>query len=66
MGYTREEFCSPDFDFMILIDSESRDLMKANYKMHMQGEEVAPVEYAALTKDNSKDRRNLLDKAYLL
>lgn len=54
MGYRYEEFYSPYFDFLKLISKESQDLIKANLKKHMRGEEVAPVEYSLITKDGKK------------
>jgi PAS domain S-box-containing protein len=54
MGYTREELYSPDFDFMVLIAPESRDLVKENLKKHGRGEEIPPYEYELRTKIGSK------------
>ncbi len=54
MGYTREEFYSPDFNFLSLIVPESRDLVKANFGKHMKGEEVPPYEYTLITKDGKR------------
>jgi PAS domain S-box-containing protein len=51
MGYSREEFYSPDFNFMVLIAPESRSFVKENLKKHMRGEEIPPYEYKLLTKD---------------
>ena len=54
MGYSREDFLAPDFDFMSLIAPESLDLVKTNFRRHMSGEEVQPYEYALITKDKQK------------
>jgi PAS domain S-box-containing protein len=54
MGYSREEFLAPDFDFMSLIAPESIELVKTNFKSHMSGEELQPYEYALITKDGQK------------
>ena len=54
MGYTREEFYSPDFDFLALIAPEHRDLVKASFGRHMKGEEVGSFEYALLTRDDKR------------
>ena len=54
MGYTRKEFLAPDFDFMGLIAPESLDLVKANFKSHMSGEELRPYEYALIKKEGKK------------
>ncbi|MBL7169113.1 PAS domain S-box protein [Candidatus Bathyarchaeota archaeon] len=51
LGYKREEFYSPDFDFMSLIAPESLETIRANYAKHQRGEDVAPYEYALLRKD---------------
>ncbi len=48
--YKRKEFYSPDFDFHMLIAKESQDLIKTNYKKHLNGEEVLPYEYTIITK----------------
>ena len=50
MGYKREEFYSPDFDFLTLIAPEFRYLVKTSFGKHMQGEELTPYEYALITK----------------
>ncbi len=49
-GYTRDELCSPDFDFMMLIAPEFRELVKTSFTRHMRGEDVEAIEYALLTK----------------
>jgi PAS domain S-box-containing protein len=54
MGYTREEIQSPDFDFMGLIAPESVDLVKANFRRHMSGEEIEPYEYTLINKNGEK------------
>ncbi len=54
MGYRYEEFYSPDFDFFKLISKESQDLIRENLEKHINGEEVAPVEYTLITKDGKK------------
>jgi PAS domain S-box-containing protein len=54
MGYQREEFYSPDFDFLTLIAPESKELLKASYSRHMMGKDVAPYEYALVTKNGER------------
>lgn len=54
IGYTREEYYSPDFNFFTLIAPEYRDLIKGNYSRHMKGEEVPPYEYALIAKDGRR------------
>ena len=44
MGYTREEFLAPDFNYLNLIAPESVDLVKANFQRHLNGEEIEPYE----------------------
>jgi PAS domain S-box-containing protein len=53
-GYTVEEFCSEDFSFLALIAPEYRDFVKASFGRHMRGEDVAPYEYALVTKDGRR------------
>jgi len=54
MGYSREEFYAPDFDFMSLVAPEFHARTRRNLKMHMRGREVPPFEYAIMTKDGRK------------
>ena len=54
MGYKREEFYSDDFNFLTLIAPESMDLIKENYKRHLEGEEIRPYEYTLINKDGEK------------
>jgi PAS domain S-box-containing protein len=54
MGYSRDEFYNPDFDFMALIAPESRDLIQSNFKRHMQGEEIARYECPLINRDGNR------------
>ena len=54
MGYTREEFYAPGFDFMKLIAPESAEQIKAVYARHGYGEEVEPYEYTLIAKDGRR------------
>jgi two-component system sensor histidine kinase/response regulator len=54
MGYTKQEFYSPDFNFLDLISPESKDLVEENFNKHMMGEEVHPYEYTIITKQGKK------------
>lgn len=54
MGYRREEFYSPDFNFFSLIAPESIGIIKANFQKHMKEEEVSPYEYSLLTKTGKR------------
>jgi PAS domain S-box-containing protein len=50
LGYTKEEFYSPDFNFMDITAPESLELVKNCFDKHLQGEEVPAYEYSVLTK----------------
>ncbi|OGW43788.1 MAG: hypothetical protein A2Y66_04660 [Nitrospirae bacterium RBG_13_41_22] len=54
MGYKKEEFYSPDFDFLNLIAPEFSDMVKENFIKHLEGKEVPPYEYAVLTREGKE------------
>jgi len=54
MGYSTEEYCSPDFDFFDLIAEESRDKVRFAFAAHQKGKEIAPYEYTLLTKSGKR------------
>jgi len=54
MGYSRNEFYSPDFDFLTLIAPECIDLVKSSFNMHVKDEEITPYEYTLITKEGKK------------
>ncbi|MHC4738845.1 MAG: MASE3 domain-containing protein [Planctomycetota bacterium] len=54
MGYRKEDFYNPDFDFLKLVAPEYRKLMKDNFDRHVKGREVLPVEYALITKEGER------------
>jgi PAS domain S-box-containing protein len=54
MGYSREEFYAPDFDFMNLIATDSRELIRMNFKQHLEGADLPPYEYALITKEGER------------
>jgi PAS domain S-box-containing protein len=54
MKFTKDEFYSPDFDFLSLIAPESRCLVEKNFSKHKSGEDIPPYEYALITKDQRK------------
>jgi PAS domain S-box-containing protein len=54
MGYTKEEFCAPDFDFRSLIAPEFRDLVEVNFDAHIRGEDVEPYEYGLVNKKGER------------
>jgi diguanylate cyclase (GGDEF)-like protein/PAS domain S-box-containing protein len=53
MGYKREEFYSPGFDFLRIIAPESKALIRANFEKHLQDQDVEPYEYSLITKSGS-------------
>ncbi|NIM90411.1 MAG: PAS domain S-box protein [Candidatus Aminicenantes bacterium] len=54
MGYKREEFYLPDFDFLTLIAPESRELIRASFKQHMKGQDIPSYEYTLITRDGQR------------
>jgi len=54
MGYTREEFCSPDFEFRTLIDPGSLGVVRDSYTRHSRGEEIRPYDYCLINKKGER------------
>lgn len=54
MGYKREEFYVPDFDFLSFIPPESIELIKSSFRRHMKGEDIEPYEYILITKNGRR------------
>ncbi|GEM_PF-960875 len=54
MGYEEEEFCAPDFDFLVLVAPECREQIMVNFRKHMNGEEVQPYDYTLVTKGGKR------------
>ncbi|MBM4446055.1 MAG: PAS domain S-box protein [Chloroflexi bacterium] len=54
MGYTREELCSHDFDFITLIAPEFREQVRVAFERHKKGFESEQLEYTLLTKDGRR------------
>jgi PAS domain S-box-containing protein len=54
MGYGREEFHAPDFDFLGLIVPEDRPLLMESFERHMQGEDIPPYEYSMITRQGER------------
>ncbi len=54
MRYKREEFYSPDFNFLNIIAPEYMELAKSKFTKHIKGEDVEPYEYAIITKDGKR------------
>jgi PAS domain S-box-containing protein len=54
MGYTNEEFCSPDFNFFTLVSPESREAVKSSFSKHLNCKEVPSYEYSLVTKEGKR------------
>jgi len=54
MGYSVDEFLSPDFNFFNIIAPESKVLIKTSFNHHLRGEEVPPYEYSLITKQGKR------------
>ncbi len=54
MGYKKDEFYAPEFDFLTLIAPESIELVKSSFKKHSSGQEVDPYEYSLIDKTGKK------------
>ncbi len=54
MGYSREEYYNPDFNFMELIAPENRDEISKYFKEHNTGKEIAPYTSTLITKDGRR------------
>jgi PAS domain S-box-containing protein len=54
MGYTREEFYSPRFDFRVLIAPESLETVESSFIRHTRGEDIEPYEYTLIAKDGNR------------
>jgi len=53
-GYTVEEFCSPDFNFINLIAPEHRDIVQASFARHARGVNVEPYDFTLVAKDGKR------------
>jgi PAS domain S-box-containing protein len=54
MEYKRDEFYSPEFEFLTLIAPENIERARSSFKKHSTGQEVEPCEYSLVKK---KDKR---------
>ena len=54
MGYKKEEFYSPEFDFLSLIAPESVETVRSSFKRHNAGQEVAPYKYSLINKKSQR------------
>jgi PAS domain S-box-containing protein len=50
-GYKKEEFYSPEFNFLTLIAPEFVELVKSHFNRHMTGADVPPYEYKLVTRE---------------
>jgi PAS domain S-box-containing protein len=54
MGYTREEFYSPDFDFLTLFAPESVDAIKGYFTRHLRGQEVESYDSCLVSRTGQR------------
>ena len=54
VGYSREEFYSPTFNFLSLSPPEYVEAVKLSWAKHLKGEDIPPYEYVLLTKNGVK------------
>ena len=54
MGYTKDEFYAPTFNFFSLIAPESQKKLKSSHKKHSVEQEVKPFEYTLVTKTRKR------------
>lgn len=64
MGYTKDEFLSPGFDFLTLIAPESLELIKNAFSQQMKGEDVQPFEYGLLTREGKRINAIVTSKVF--
>ena len=62
IGYTKEEFYSPEFDFLCLISDECVEQINSNFSKHMKGKDVPPYEYSLITKNGQRIEATLTTK----
>jgi PAS domain S-box-containing protein len=53
-GYTKEEFYSPNFNFLSLIAPENIETLKSNFAKHLKSEEVSPYEYKLVNRNGER------------
>lgn len=54
MGYSKDDFYSPDFNILVLIAPEDKDLVMENLGKQLKGEMIPPHEYTLVTKEGKK------------
>ena len=53
VGYTKEEYESPEFDFMDLFSADDQELVANNTRRRLAGEPIPPYEVRLITKDKT-------------
>jgi PAS domain S-box-containing protein len=53
-GYSREELCSPSFNFLSLCAPEYVEVMRSSYVKHLKGDEVSPYDYVLVAKGGKR------------
>ena len=61
MGYKKDEFYAPEFDFLTLIAPESIERVRSSFKKHRSGQEVDPYEYSLIDKKGNRTRGHHYD-----
>ena len=54
VGYSREEFYSPSFNFLTLSAPEDVEKVKLAWAKHLKGEDIPPYEYALVTREGKR------------
>jgi len=55
MGYTREEFCAPGFDFLsTVISPEHREAMRVKYRSQLRQMDLTPDEHVVIAKNGRR------------
>ncbi len=54
LGYSKDEFYDPNFDFMCLIAPEDKARIQENLARHSKGEEIEPYDYTLVCKDGKR------------
>ena len=54
MGYKRDEFYSPGFDFRTLIAPQSIETVRSSFEKHSTGKDIAPYEYSLINKKGER------------
>jgi PAS domain S-box-containing protein len=54
LGYTKDEFYAPNFNFLSIIAPECRDLFLSNFGRRKQNDGIPSYEYSLIAKDGKK------------